>query len=304
MESIKNIQLSTLDNKHDLFSKLPKQSWWSDVVNDEDLYIEVRKENYINIYYYGGCLAKIKLDVSGNLYAETHRKYLGLDSGHRYFPSIDLLGSAAERNKIKYAIGKIYLGRADDGKSKFQKKPGHGCIESSEKWIQGALICHNREKYIDSEFEWPITECDQQLKINETDKDLRIDLVELVGDTLRFVELKRLNDSRLRYSKKKRGTEREEIINQMEQYSNFIRLYSNDLLEYYSTLLEIKKKLGLWRGSKDAIVKNIELTPQLLIANNYLNPGHLSKGKVDRIRDIEENVLIPNNINYKFITNW
>ena len=59
---------------HPLFvalSKMPK--WWVNIINDPELYVEVRKDNYVNIYYYGGNVAKVYWD--GEIKAETHHTY-------------------------------------------------------------------------------------------------------------------------------------------------------------------------------------------------------------------------------------
>ena len=52
--------VDTLYKKNEL-EELKKQSpeWWFLLREDEDLYIEIRKDNYINAYYLGGAVAKI-----------------------------------------------------------------------------------------------------------------------------------------------------------------------------------------------------------------------------------------------------
>jgi len=52
----------TLNPKAEIFEELiknPQPKWWTVLRKDKDLYIEIRKDNYINVYYYGGLVAKI-----------------------------------------------------------------------------------------------------------------------------------------------------------------------------------------------------------------------------------------------------
>jgi len=51
----------SLNPKAKIFEEIKIQTpqWWNLLCNDKDLYVEIRKDNYINIYYYGGSLAKI-----------------------------------------------------------------------------------------------------------------------------------------------------------------------------------------------------------------------------------------------------
>lgn len=69
----------TLNPKAKIFEELKTQQlkWWSLLREDNELYIEIRKDNYINVYYYGGSVAKIV--YANGFVAETHQKYLGDD---------------------------------------------------------------------------------------------------------------------------------------------------------------------------------------------------------------------------------
>jgi hypothetical protein len=52
---------SSLNQNAKIFEEIKTHQpyWWSLLCEDKELYIEVRKDNYINVYYYGGSVAKI-----------------------------------------------------------------------------------------------------------------------------------------------------------------------------------------------------------------------------------------------------
>ena len=50
--------------------------WWKNILEDKELYVEIRKDNYANVYYYGGNVAKVQW-TGGEITVETHQKYLG-----------------------------------------------------------------------------------------------------------------------------------------------------------------------------------------------------------------------------------
>ena len=247
--------------------------------NDKELYIEIRKDNYINVYYYGGSVAKI--DYANGFVAETHQKYLGDDKPRgktkkgtdifRYDP-IDL----AKLNEIKiadikYRIKSDYLRHIND------ENP-------AEKWIQGKMI-KGKSNYIDSEFQF-----NQDSEIGK----LRIDLIELSGDVLSFVELKGIFDSRLR-NDVKRNLNEPEIIGQMGKYKLFINRYEDNIKDYYKKLIEIKQSLGLTTVENTNLTLN--KTPKLIIANTY---SKKTKQREDRISDIKK-LLEVNNIVYEIV---
>lgn len=238
---------------------------WKNILEDKALYVEIRKDNYVNVYYYGGNVALLRW-TGGKITAETHRKYLGKpDETDLYQDCTEILHSKEGLDLIKENIREEYHKLSKREKTDEQNR----VYTSNEKWVQGELKLRFPKRYIDSEFAYRIGK----------NNLIRFDLVELKGNELRFIEIKLITDSRLRSNDKK-----PEIINQMTKYSHFIREHTEVLKDYYTKLLRIKKQLGLWNGETE--IEHIALKPILLIVNTY--KGILSKGRENRKNSIEE----------------
>ena len=239
--------------------------WWKNILEDKELYVEIRKDNYANIYYYGGNVALVRW-TGGKFAAETHRKYVGKsDETGTYIDCTTMLQSKERLEYIKEKIRQVYH-KLPQRKEADERD---GVYISNEKWIQGELKLRFPKHYIDSEFAYRI----------EKDNLVRFDLVKLNGKELLFIELKLITDSRLR----SKGKE-PEIIGQMTKYSDFIREHAETLKDYYTKLLRIKKRIGLWDGETE--IGDVVLKPILLIVNTY--KGELSKGREERKKAIEE----------------
>ena len=238
---------------------------WKNILEDKALYVEIRKDNYVNVYYYGGNVALLRW-TGGKITAETHRKYLGKpDETDLYQDCTEILHSKEGLDLIKENIREEYHKLSKREKTDEQNR----VYTSNEKWVQGELKLRFPKRYIDSEFAYRIGK----------NNLIRFDMVELKGNELRFIEIKLITDSRLRSNDKK-----PEIINQMTKYSHFIREHTEVLKDYYTKLLRIKKRIGLWNGETE--IEHIALKPILLIVNTY--KGILSKGRENRKNSIEE----------------
>jgi len=272
---------TTLNPEAKIFSELKSNRpvWWNLLCEDKELYIDIRKDNYLNVYYFGGSVAKIT--YKDDFVAETHQKYLGddkprgktkKDKDKFVYDKIDLDNFKAEKlTKIKNYIKSDYLKHIDN------ESP-------AEKWIQGKIICEN-PNYIDSEL---------QFNKDKNIGKLRIDLIELSKGILTFVELKGISDSRLR-NDKERNRKIPEIICQMKKYRLFIEKYEADIKEYYKRLIKIKQDLAIISlDTSDLTVNN---TPKLLIADTYQK---MTPEREERIQDIKM-LLKEYNIDYEIV---
>lgn len=271
-----------------LYRKIKEESpdWWLLVTSDPELYVEIRKKNIIDIYYNGGRAAQVTY-INGQYKLTAHPKYVYenvTEDDCRYYKHYI-------NNKGKNAYTAIYQDCAqcfcskeqlESMKRRIEKQysnDGNGEEEKKdEKFIQGSLIVSHRDKYLDSEFAYKLT--------NEprSRKTIRFDLVKLENDKLVFVELKRFWDSRMRTSQGE-----PEIIDQMKKYIAFIKANKQQLRDYYKTLYRIKRMLGLPIPSINDI-DNLEIDPmpQLLIALNHDDKKHSANAKKNRMEYINE----------------
>lgn len=245
-------------------------SWWTALLRNKDIYVEVRKDNYINMYYEGGCIAKVRYcSKHKKVQAIAHEKYIGIKDGTKYRNIADELDT-----KVDSILTLI--------QENYSRKNGNDKEKMSEKLIQSMLITKYPTRYIDSEFAYRLSE--KEL--------LRFDLVECDGSgCLTFVELKRIDDSRMLCETEKSP----EVIEQMNKYKKFIKQHKDDFLSFYKKLYRIKKSLSL-------PIPNVEPTsinesPLLLIFNRW--------EKKHPKRDIHhkrmENILQREKITYQII---
>lgn len=195
-------------------------SWWTALLRNKDIYVEVRKDNYLNMYYEGGCIAKVRYcSKHKKVQAIAHEKYIGIKDGTKYRNIADEL-----ETKVDSMLALI--------QENYSRKNGIGKEKMSEKLIQSKLITKYPTFYIDSEFAYRIAD-------NEL---LRFDLVEC--DTcgrLKFVELKRIDDARMLNI----DDTAPEVVAQIQKYRDFIQLHEDELLAFYQKVYDIKSSLHL-----------------------------------------------------------
>lgn len=275
----------TLNPEALLFKELRENppKWWTNLVNDPEVYIEIRKENKIHAYYYGARIAEITFK-NGEFLATCNSKYINGEkaSQNKYDSCIHMLGNKRDLLILKRNALKYYVGR--------NKENGEDIEDTSEKRLQGRLRIDNVRRYIDSEFEYG-----DSLR-GDSHTAIRFDLVAVDGNIIKIEELKRIGDNRLRTSNMELNPP--EVLAQMDRYAKFMSVNEDALCAYYQTLIEIKDGLGLpipMDYDKNKPLR-LDLTPLLIIKNLY-RYSKMNVARFDRIKDIRK-ILEKNNIKY------
>jgi hypothetical protein len=243
--------MNRLNPCNPLFASLERENpaWWNVLVNDKEIYIEIRKENYIDVYYNGGNIIR-ELNHNGKGYSgKINYKYL--------------LPEKAEYIKYDFSDNKSQIKKShinlidlvsfnDETLRRIKANISKFYPANSEKGIQSRFII-NAGQFIDSEFAY-----------NYIDKIIRIDLVWVDLETKKIVpvELKTMGDNRL-YTN--------EIYDQLKKYCDFMIQYKEDFLAYYKTLYSIKKRLKILPHELYKITSldnyTVEIKPLLLFGD-------------------------------------
>lgn len=280
---------ASLRSDHPLFERLRSNApeWWCKALQFEDAYIDIRKDNTINIYYEGASLAKIEW-IKGSICATCHPKYLHSDNAQVYYKKGIAIYQPCEEELMRLGTEECCLLRnAQMFYSDKEGKEVGDAEQKSEKKLQGEIVCRAKTLYIDSEFA-------HQYEVGSR-HTIRIDLVRVMGNKIQFVELKRIQDNRLLHEE---GSEViPEIITQIEEYHNFLKYNEKAILEYYKTLIAIKRSLGLPTTAADIDTLEIDTNPYLEIYNLYT---HLNPQREARIAKIKA-MLDKHNVKYEIL---
>lgn len=190
--------------------------WWTKMLADPDLFVAIRNE-YLNVYYRGCSLAKIRLDTSG-VFVETHYKYLlkpqrkpeyvtardgKFDLGARFAGITDVLtDNLASLSDLKLAA-KPYAGE-------------------EKKFVGGIIATHDNI-------------IDVEVALTHEDEDTgsksakRLDLVAL--DTTSSVPTVRFYEAKLFANKEIRSQGQAKVVGQMQTYETLLKRYASDLLD-------------------------------------------------------------------------
>jgi hypothetical protein len=252
--------------------------WWKQFKEDTSLYIEVRKDNQVNVYFEGGSIARIHYcSKNRKLQVFIHHKYLGIPkpaNNNPYVEYSDKIGSCL--NDVLDRVKTVYS----------QKGSIDGVVPKekwSEKYIQGTLIVQSRQYHLDSEFAY-----------NDSETNNRIDLVRCSDGMVTFVELKRMGDNRMLHE----TDATPEVVYQMNRYKQFIEKYSSQLLEYYQKLYDIKKLLDLPVPESRPVC--INPIPELLIFDCWEKN---TKGRDEHRRRLCE-IMLKEDVKFSIMTDF
>lgn len=192
----------------------------------DGVYIDIRKDNTINIYYEGASLAKIEW-AKGSVRATCHPKYLYGDKAQVYYKSGVAIYQRCEEELMRLGSEECCLLRnVQLYYSDKECKENGDAEKKSEKKLQGKIVCQAKTLYIDSKFAHQYEE--------DSRHTIRIDLVRVVSNMIQFVELKRIQDNRLLHDESSGVTP--EIIAQIEKYRKFLKANKDAILVYYKNL--------------------------------------------------------------------
>lgn len=237
-----------------IFEELKKNpSWWTRFKNDKSLYIEIRKDNQVNVYFEGGSIARIHYcSKHKKLQVFTHHKYLNLPApskSNAYIECSGIIDKPIKKDSEILVCDTIF----ERIRTIYSQKISINNKEKwSEKFIQGSLIVQSSAFHLDSEFAY-----------NDDISQNRIDLVRCDNGVVTFVELKRMSDGRMLH----KTDESPEIVEQMLRYRSFILRYSNELLDYYQKIYDIK--VGLQLPVPKSRPTSINPEPHLLIFDTW-----------------------------------
>ena len=255
-------------------SKLPE--WWKTIINDNSLYVNVRKNNRVNVYYRGASVMELSMNRIKSIQGKIHSKYILFQETQTdkngYIKNISPETIVENLPSIKNAI------IANQATSNPE-----GLIEKA---IQGIMYVEG--KYIDTEFEY----------VHPNRLITRIDLTTINDDgMIEFVELKRISDSRL--LKKDISLKNEEIRKQIDDYNSFIKGHKDEIIQYYKQLQQILKKVGVNNPLCNIAITDIKPSVSLYFAG-YADgkSNHPQRRKrIDNIKQILDEKGISSNIN-------
>ena len=257
--------------------------WWEVLLDDKELYVNIRKDNRVNVYYRGASIMSLSFK-DNKIDAEIHNYYVGV-----YKDGTDNYGNKhCSPEDIVRQLSSIKA-KVDSNKKNIACLPGQEKNRknySSEKYVQSQLFLADSH-YIDTEF---------ALQLDDR-TNIRIDLVKLTDDgEIAFQELKLIDDSRLKPS----GENSAEILTQMANYDRFLKeanLLKGDngeaiIVEYYKKVLNVMSAIGVKhidavptfvRGYVDLIIKQI-------YTKKTIKRTHLIQSVLNVCKDLHSNV--------------
>ena len=248
-------------------SKLPE--WWRTILNDNSLYVNVRKNNRVNVYYRGASVMELSMNRDKSIQGKIHSKYFQTDSKSYITEKPEIIVENLHLIKTAIKINQTTSNREG----------------LCEKAIQGLMYV--KGKYIDTEFEY----------VHPNRLITRIDLTTINEDgTIEFVELKRISDPRL--LKKDMSLKNEEIRRQIDDYNSFISEHKEEIVQYYKLLQQILKKIGINNPLCDITITDIKPSVYLYFASyaNGKNNHPRRRNRINCIKQILEEKGINSNI--------
>lgn len=210
--------------------------WWKTVCNDKELYINIRKDNCINVYYKGCSVMELEYGPRKGLTAKISNEYIEEKYHNMIIRTYGKKCSIMNPKDIVKIIDSIRK-QID----KYTKTNNDENVK--ELAFQGEEYL--RGKYIDSEYAFVYSQPKHKL--------IRIDLISINSDGLiEFIELKRISDRRLNSK-----SPIPEIVEQIDWYNKFIEDYGVEIEEYYKNVQKIMRNLEINNPCIDIDIKGV-----------------------------------------------
>ena len=220
--------------------------WWDEIIQSSDVYIEIRKDYQIDVYYNGGAIFGSTKLVNNCYNWKTHSKYI-IKSEYVYDND---------------PINRIIIGE-DKWLDKIKSNMKKHFPSDSEKGYQAKLRT-KKPYFLDTEFAF-----------NDKDNS-RCDLIWVDKSNKNFlvVELKLPNNKELFDGS---------IKNQIKKYKDLISNHKNELEKYFRSLFECKREIGILSKELNLIEDINEYTmadkPLLVVGDcnqEWINQNHKS----------------------------
>lgn len=258
-----------LDTDAPLFRYFRKENnieWWQKILNDAELYVNIRKNNRINVYFRGASVMELSWTKGNKARARIHKAYISLKNGRLgsddYFKTYQPEEIVTRIDEIKQNIINYKQPNNPEG--------------ASEKTIQGLMYVKGR--YIDTEFEF-VREVPNRLIT-------RIDFTTITREGLiEFVELKRISDNRL--LKKDSNLKKEEIRTQIRDYNAFIAKHKEDIVNYYKQIQIIMQNIGVRNPLCNVNITGVSPDTRLHFAG-YADGKALHPKRINRVAAIKQ----------------
>lgn len=264
-----------LDVDAPIFKALEKDqpAWWTTVSEDRDLYVNIRKNNRINVYYKGASVMEL-YHFKKTFNAKIHAKYVEGDlSVSTNYYRMEPEKIVAILPFIKENITKLHLSQHGN--------PEGGC----EKEIQGKMYV--KGEFLDTEYEFVYP--DRLI--------VRIDFTTITPDgMIEFVELKRISDSRLLH---RIGSDKEpKVLKQMDDYTRFINEHKPEIENYYRKVQKIMKNIGIRNSLLDREISGVSADVRLAFAGYADGKSNhpARRSRIQRITDLLNERHIVSNI--------
>ena len=208
--------------------------WWYDFVDDKDTFLAIR-ENYVNVYYRGNSLLKLKELDSNNHKGEIHRKFLPkhFERDNRDNDEVDIVGdyvivkndtlNRLDVGKLKEGVDCHHKERADR-----RKTPG---LEEREHVQKFALANSN---VLDGEITWEGSSGQLDFAtLEENGKD-----VEIV-----FFEAKRFETKKTSELRRQDPNADPDVVGQIDEYAKLLQGARDDIVKSYRRVCDNLLKL-------------------------------------------------------------